>query len=184
MSKERKTYSKEFKQKAVELSNVRGNVQEIARELGIAAEYIYRWRKAQKLNPNLAFGGRGKAQLTPEQQELARLKKELADVQMERDILKKAVSIFSTSDRKSINSWETIKRNIRLGRCVKSLEWVVAAIIKPKVIYHQDEMEKMAFCYQRSAEYTSRVRQLTGAHEWQKNLIPGVTKPPGHELLD
>lgn len=45
MSKERKTYSKEFKQKAVELSNVRGNVQEIARELGIAAEYIYRWRK-------------------------------------------------------------------------------------------------------------------------------------------
>ena len=104
MSKERKTYSKEFKQKVVELSNVRGNVQEIARELGIAAEYIYRWRKEQKLNPNLAFGGRGKAQLTPEQQELARLKKELADVQMERDILKKAVSIFSTSDRKSINS--------------------------------------------------------------------------------
>ena len=36
MSKERKTYSKEFKQEAVELSNVRGNVQEIARELGIA----------------------------------------------------------------------------------------------------------------------------------------------------
>jgi len=33
MAKTRKVYSKEFKQKAVELSNVRGNVQEIAREL-------------------------------------------------------------------------------------------------------------------------------------------------------
>ena len=66
MSKERKTYSKEFKQKAVELSNVRGNVQEIARELGIAAEYIYRWRKEQKLHPSLAFGGRGKHNLALE----------------------------------------------------------------------------------------------------------------------
>lgn len=104
MKKERKNYSKEFKQKAVELSNVRGNVQEIARELGVAAEFIYRWRKEQSINPSLAFSGNGKKQLTEEQKELARLKKELADVKMERDILKKAVSIFSVSDRKSSNS--------------------------------------------------------------------------------
>lgn len=104
MKQSRKTYSKEFKQKAVELSNVRGNVQEIARELGIPAEFIYRWRKEQSLKPTLAFGGRGNKQLTEEQKELARLKKELADVKLERDILKKAVSIFSVSDRKSSNS--------------------------------------------------------------------------------
>ena len=101
MKKERKNYSKEFKQKAVELSNVRGNVQEIARELGVSAEFIYRWRKEQSLNSSLAFSGNGKKQLTEEQKELARLKRELADVKMERDILKKAVSIFSVSDRKS-----------------------------------------------------------------------------------
>lgn len=104
MKETRKIYGREFKQKAVELSNVRGNVQEIARELGIRAELIYRWQKEIKLNPELAFGGNGKKQLTEEQKELARLKRELADVKMERDILKKAVSIFSVSDRKSINS--------------------------------------------------------------------------------
>lgn len=104
MKKKRKIYSKEFKQKAVELSNVRGNVQEIARELGINAEFIYRWRREFANNPSLAFGGNGKKQLTEEQKELARLKRELADVKMERDILKKAVSIFSVSDKKSTNS--------------------------------------------------------------------------------
>lgn len=104
MKETRKNYSKEFKQKAVELSNVRGNVQEIARELGVKAELIYRWRKEQELNPSVAFGGNGKKQLSAEQKELAKLRKELDDVRMERDILKKAVSIFSVSDRRSSNS--------------------------------------------------------------------------------
>lgn len=104
MKQARKTYSKEFKQKAVELSNVRGNVQEIARELGIPAEFIYRWRREERLQPILAFSGNGNKQLTEEQKEIARLKKRLADAEMERDILKKAVSIFSVSDRKSFNS--------------------------------------------------------------------------------
>ena len=104
MKKARKIYSKEFKQKAVELGNVRGNVQEIARELGVGAELIYRWRREMGTDPSLAFGGKGKKQLTEEQKELARLRKNLADVEMERDILKKAVSIFSVSDRKSTGS--------------------------------------------------------------------------------
>jgi transposase len=97
----RETYSKEFKIKAVELSNVRGNVQEVARDLGVGADLIYRWRREMQNKPSLAFGGRGVKQLTEEQRELEQLKKELADVTMERDILKKAVSIFSKSDRKS-----------------------------------------------------------------------------------
>ena len=104
MKETRKIYSKEFKEKAVELANVRGNVQEIARELGIRAELIYRWRREMGANPSLAFGGKGKKQLTEEQKELARLRKKLADVEMERDILKKAVGIFSVSDRKSTGS--------------------------------------------------------------------------------
>jgi transposase len=104
MKETRKNYNKEFKQKAVELSNVRGSVQEIARELGVKAELIYRWRKELDLNPNLAFGGNGKKQLTDEQRELAKLRREVDDLRMERDILKKAVSIFSVSDRRSSNS--------------------------------------------------------------------------------
>jgi transposase len=79
-------------------------VQEISRELDVRPELIYRCRKELNLNPTLAFGGNGKKQLTEEQKELARLKRELSDVKMERDILKKAVSIFSVRDRKSTNS--------------------------------------------------------------------------------
>ena len=97
----RETYSKEFKMKAVELSNVRGNVQEIARELGISAELIYRWRREMENKSSLAFSGRGVKQLTEEQKELERLRKELKDAKLENEILKKAVSIFSKSDRKS-----------------------------------------------------------------------------------
>jgi transposase len=104
MSENRKTYSKEFKRKAVELSNVRGNVAQVARELGVQAEFIYRWRRELGLNAQEAFSGNGKKQLTEEQKEIARLKRALADAEMERDILKKAVSIFSVSDRKSTNS--------------------------------------------------------------------------------
>jgi transposase len=104
MKTTRKNYSKEFKQKAVELANARGNVQEIGQELGVSPELIYRWRRELGLNPDIAFSGNGKKQLTEEQRELARIKRELADVKMERDILKKAVSIFSVSDRKSISS--------------------------------------------------------------------------------
>ena len=100
----RKKYSKEFKQKAIELSQVRGNVQDVSRDLGISADLIYRWRREFSKHPNLAFSGNGNVQLTEEQKELAKLKKELADVKMERDILKKAVSIFSVSDRKSTSS--------------------------------------------------------------------------------
>lgn len=104
MKKSRKTYDKEFKQKAVELSAVRGNVHDVAQDLDVRPELIHRWRRELTRNPSLAFGGKGRVQLTEEQRELARLKRELADVTMERDILKKAVRIFSVSDRKSSNS--------------------------------------------------------------------------------
>lgn len=104
MKENRKNYSKEFKQKALELSNVRGNVREVADELGVRAELIYRWRREFKNDPSLSFSGNGNKQLSPEEKELAKLKRELADVTMERDILKKAVGIFSANDRKSTNS--------------------------------------------------------------------------------
>lgn len=96
----RKNYSKDFKIKAVELSNVRGNVQEIARELGVGPELIYRWRKELQSNPDLAFSGNGVKQLSAEQKEVDRLRKELKEAKLENEILKKAVSIFSKNDRK------------------------------------------------------------------------------------
>ncbi len=55
MKETRKIYSKEFKQKAVELSNVRGSVQEIARDLELRVELLYRWRREFGKNPLIAF---------------------------------------------------------------------------------------------------------------------------------
>ena len=101
MIKERQSYDREFKQKAVELSFARGNAKEIAEELGIRPELLYRWRREYQHYEKNSFPGKGKPKMTDLERKNARLKKELRDVKMERDILKKAVSIFFTSDGKS-----------------------------------------------------------------------------------
>jgi len=103
MTKERQSYDREFKQKAVELSFARGNAKEIAEELGIRPELLYRWRRELEQYQNNSFPGKGKPKMTDLEREVSRLKKELRDAKMERDILKKAVSIFSKSDGKSIS---------------------------------------------------------------------------------
>lgn len=94
MSK-RKTYSKEFKLDVIQQSYQRDNIRELADKLGINPGLIYAWRSAYKKKPQQSFPGKGIPQQTPEQKELAALKKELADVRMERDILKKAMGIFT-----------------------------------------------------------------------------------------
>lgn len=102
--KTRKHYSSEFKEKAVKLGNLRGNITEVAEELGIRSEILRRWiREFAKYDKN-SFPGQGKPKMTDEEREFAQLRKELYEMKMERDILKKAISIFSVSDRKSINS--------------------------------------------------------------------------------
>jgi len=59
---------------------------------------VYPQEKQQKrlpVNGERAFPGHGKENLTPQEAENRRLKKELADTQIERDILKKALAIFT-----------------------------------------------------------------------------------------
>jgi transposase len=98
MKRTRMTFSQEFKIKAVELCNQRGNVSSVARELNVKRESLKRWKddfNEGKFNtPDLSVKVKSK-----EEEELMLLKKELYDVKMERDILKKAVGIFSKSDR-------------------------------------------------------------------------------------
>jgi len=76
-----------------------------ARELGIGAQLIHRWKKEQQEFEHSSFPGHGTAKLTDEQREIARLKKELRDAKMEAEILKKAIGIFSTNDSKNLGSW-------------------------------------------------------------------------------
>ena len=77
---------------------------EIANELGIRAELVRRWRREHEQYGSGSFSGHGNVNMTPEQKEIARLKKELKDAQIEREILKKAISIFSKGDNKYSNS--------------------------------------------------------------------------------
>jgi len=100
MSRVRKTYPKEFKLMSVELSNTRNDLTALAKELDIQPSLLYRWRKEYLIKAASSFPGNGKVILTEAEQEVARLKKELRETQMERDILKKAVSIFSKNEGK------------------------------------------------------------------------------------
>jgi transposase len=98
MSKTRRTYSREFKIEAVQLwETTDKSAADIERELGIGDGCLSRWRKKLSTEGESAFPGRGR--LAPEQEELQRLKRELEIVRQERDILKKAVAIFSHPSR-------------------------------------------------------------------------------------
>ncbi len=91
----RKTFSKEFKIEAVrqlELGDKPGT--EIALNLGIRRNMLYKWKEQLSQHKEGAFQGSGRRP-TAQLDELARLKKELADVKMERDILKKAAAYFA-----------------------------------------------------------------------------------------
>lgn len=103
MAKTRKNYDKQFKLMVVELSKTREDYSKLAEELGIRAELVYRWRK-EHFEEKESFTGNGNVRQTEHEAEIARLNKKLRDVEMERDILKKAVGIFSKSDGKYSNS--------------------------------------------------------------------------------
>ena len=103
MMNSRKKFDRSYKLKAVELSYQRTNIKELADELGVRVELIYRWRGEFAIRKEASFPGNGKVGLTEAEREIVRLKKELEEMRMERDILKKAVGIFSKSDGKFIN---------------------------------------------------------------------------------
>lgn len=96
----RKYYSKEFKLQAISMAEERTNVSEVARELNINSSMLRRWMREYNTNKAEAFKGSGHL-LKPKDKKLSeiqRLKKELREMTLERDILKKAVHIFSKSD--------------------------------------------------------------------------------------
>ena len=93
MEKPRK-YDREFKFNAVKLYNERGKkLGEVADSLGIPKSTLYTWIQQMASEGEKSFRGSGNIRSSDE--ELYQLKKELADVKQERDILKKAVAIFS-----------------------------------------------------------------------------------------
>jgi len=90
----RKTYSKEFKLDAISLVIEQGYTRaEAGKSLDINPNMIARWIKEHETDDGLAFRGNGK--LTPEQEEIRRLKEENKRLKMEKEILKKATVFFA-----------------------------------------------------------------------------------------
>ena len=92
-------FDRDFKISAVKMVTEEGNsMSEVARNLGILPNQLYNWKKKFSNNAEKAFPGKG--HLT----EISALRKKLRDVEMERDILKKAVGIFSKPTANDSNS--------------------------------------------------------------------------------
>lgn len=90
----RTTYTKEFKREAVRLLETSGRpAVEVARELGIRRNQLYKWKEALVVKGEEAFPGSGHH--TPASRELNRLRRELARAKEEVEILKKAAIYFA-----------------------------------------------------------------------------------------
>jgi len=100
----RRIYDKAFKVMAVELCLSGKETGEVAKDLEITRSLLNRWKREYAAKKGGSFSGQGKAALSPSEAEIAHLKKALREAQLERDILKKAVSIFSKSDGKYMSS--------------------------------------------------------------------------------
>jgi transposase len=86
----KKRFDRDFKMSAVKMVTEGGHkAAEVARSLGIHPNQLYNWKRKYSDNGDKAFPGKGN--LT----EISALRRKLREVEMERDILKKAVGIFS-----------------------------------------------------------------------------------------
>jgi transposase len=94
MVSRRKSFTREFKIETVKLvTDSDLTVVEVAEDLGIHPNTLYKWVRQFGDNPEEAFPGKGKQ--TSEAEQLRLLKREVQRLRMERDILKKAMAIFS-----------------------------------------------------------------------------------------
>jgi transposase len=90
----RRQFSREFKVEAVRLVRERGvSVAQASRDLDLHENMLRRWMKELAADPVAAFPGQG--QMKPEQLEIERLRREVAKLRAERDILKKAAAFFA-----------------------------------------------------------------------------------------
>lgn len=94
MAKRRRRFSREFKIEAVRMVTEGGHRQSVvARDLGIRPDLLRRWRRQLEADPVHAFPGEGL--LKPGEEEVRQLQRENRRLREEREILKKALAIFS-----------------------------------------------------------------------------------------
>ena len=97
---QRRKYDPDFKRNAVQLTEEPGRtIAGVVENLGISKDLLYRWQREQRVNKELAFSGNGREALTSPQHKIWELEKRLKNAEMERDILKKAMAIFSRASK-------------------------------------------------------------------------------------
>ena len=95
----KRRFDRDFKMSAVKMvTEGEHKASEVARSLGIHPNILYTWKRRYSDNGDKAFPGKG--HLT----ELTALRRKLREVEMERDILKKAVGIFSKTTGNGLDS--------------------------------------------------------------------------------
>jgi transposase len=98
MPRQQRTYAKEFKEEAIRLVQTSGkSMSQVARDLGISDSVLSHWCQQAKKHGTEAFPGSGHQ--TAQEEEIRRLKRELALAQQECAILKKTVGIFSRGNQ-------------------------------------------------------------------------------------
>ena len=91
----RKVFDKAFKENAVKLGRQRKNQSDLAKELGISRFLLNKWIKESDEYGVASFPGRGIERLTEEQRKIKDLERSLKERELELEILKKAIAIFS-----------------------------------------------------------------------------------------
>jgi len=102
MSKRNRRYTEVFKQKAVELSHMSKTIKQVCNDLDVPVSVLSRWRREFREHGKNSFPGKGKPKLTDDQRKISELQKKLRESEIENQILKKAVSIFSKSDKRNL----------------------------------------------------------------------------------
>jgi transposase len=98
MGEKRRRFKREFKLEAVRMVVEGGHrVTEVARDLDLRPDMLRRWQREFEGDQRQAFPGQG--HLKPDEEEMRRLRRDLERVREERDILKKALAIFSGPSR-------------------------------------------------------------------------------------
>jgi transposase len=94
----RKTYTEEFKRDVLEMaSQPEVSIAQLERDLGITKGLIYKWRERYRVDEE--SGGLKPSEERAAAAEIRRLQRELAVARQERDILKKAIQVFSQDHR-------------------------------------------------------------------------------------
>ena len=120
MSKQRKKYSKKEKLQIVSMSYDEGHsVKSLSQRFGVSENTIYNWRGQVNKHREAAFPGNGNPIMSESERQIAELKKALRDKELEVEILKKAVHIFSDAGRKSTRSQQTTNKSFPSRRCAK-----------------------------------------------------------------